>query len=300
MKQSSVLIPVFNYYNLVENIYKAMNYELGKLTIHTFPDEEIMVRISSDIKDRDVIFFASLDKPNQKIFSLISASNTARELGANQIKLIVPYLPFMRQDKAFHPGEGVTSKHFAKLISYYFDELITMDPHLHRFHSLSEIFEIPVRIIHAASIISEWIQQKIKNPLIIGPDSESTQWVSEVADDIKAPFLIAQKMRIGDNSVRISIPNIELHQNRTPVIIDDIISTGETIIETIRHLNAFELKKPVCIAIHGIFSKNAYNNLLKNNVKDIVTCNTVLHETNQIDVSGEFIKFLKSSTYADF
>lgn len=296
MKQSPVLISIFHYNNLFENIYKAIDYELGELTIHTFPDEEIMVRISSDIKDRNVVFFANLDKPNKKLFPLISASNTARELGAKHIKLIVPYLPFMRQDKSFHPGEGVTSKHFAKLISHYFDELITMDPHLHRFQSLSEIFQIPTKIIHAASSISEWIKQNIENPLIIGPDSESTQWVSEIANDIKAPFLIAQKIRIGDDSVKISIPNIGAYQNRVPVIMDDIISTGETMIETIRHLNDYELKKPVCIAIHGIFSNDAYNNLLKNNVQDIVTCNTVFHETNQIDVSGEFIKFLKKNT----
>lgn len=296
MKQSPVLIPIFHYNNLFENINTAIDYELGELTIHTFPDEEIMVRISTNIKDRDVVFFASLDKPNLKIFPLISASNTARELGAKQIKLILPYLPFMRQDKAFHPGEGVTIKHFAKLISYYFDELITMDPHLHRFHSLSELFQIPVRIIHAASSISAWIKQNIENPLIIGPDSESAQWVSEIANDIKAPFLIAEKIRIGDNSVKVSIPNIESYQNRVPIIMDDIISTGETMIETIRHLNALKLRKPVCIAIHGIFSKDAYSNLLKNNVKDIVTCNTVFHETNQIDVSGEFIKVLKNST----
>lgn len=296
MKSSPVLIPIFNYDNLIENINKAINYEVGELSIHTFPDEEIRINISSYIKNRDVIFFASLDRPNPKIFPLISAANTAKELGAKKIKLIVPYLPFMRQDKAFQPGEGITSKHFARLVSSNFDELITMDPHLHRFHSLSELFQISAKVIHAASPISEWIKQKIKNPLIIGPDSESRQWVSEIAKAIQAPFLIAQKTRMGDHSVKIAIPNIESYPSYVPVVLDDIISTGETMIETVRHLSAFDLKKPVCIAIHGIFAENAYQNLLKSNVEDIITCNTIFHETNQIDVSSEFIKVLQKNS----
>lgn len=237
MKKSPILIPIFNQTELSENITKMLNYEPGRLDIHQFPDEEIRVRINTDVKGRNIIFFANLERPIQKVFPLISASNTAKELGAKQVRLIVPYLPFMRQDKSFHLGEGITSIHFAKLISNYFDELITMDPHLHRFHSLDTIFLIPVQVMHASKCIATWIKQNVENPVLIGPDIESKQWVEQIAKSVQAPFLILEKLRKGDHTVCIFIQGIELFKNKTPILIDDIISTGETMIGTILHLN---------------------------------------------------------------
>lgn len=293
IKSPPILIPIFHHTQLSKNIVSKLGYELGQLTIHQFPDEEIMIRIETEIKNRDVILFANLEKPIPKIFPLISASCTAKALGARQIKLLVPYLPFMRQDKAFHMGEGITSKHFGEMLSNYFDELITMDPHLHRFHSLSEIFMIKVQVIHAAGCIAQWIKQNVEDPLLIGPDIESKQWVKQIAEGIKAPFLILTKSRKGDSEVQIALSGIEPHKDKNPILIDDIISTGETMIEAARLLKSFNLKSPICIAIHGLFSETSYTKLQKSNLHNIVTCNTVAHETNQIDVSDEFIKALQ-------
>ncbi len=293
---SPILIPIFDYTNLSKNIVNKLGCELGKLTIHQFPDEEIMIRIDTEIKNRDVIFFANLEKPVPKIFPLISSSCTAKALGARRIKLIVPYLPFMRQDKAFHLGEGITSKHFAELLSAYFDELITMDPHLHRLHSLSEIFSIKVQVVHATACIAQWIKQNVADPLLIGPDMESKLWVKKIAESIQAPFLTLAKNREGDREVQITISGLEPYKDKTPILIDDIISTGETMIEVLQHLQSSSFKSPICIAVHGLFSENSYSKfskLQKFNLHNIVTCNTVVHETNQIDVSNEFIKALK-------
>lgn len=195
MKKTPIIFPLFGYNYLANAIHESLGYEIGKIEIHEFPDHEIQIKINSSIKDSPIILIGSLDQPNSKIGALLFTAETARELGATQVSLITPYLPYMRQDKQFHPGEGITSKYFSKLISDYFDWMITIDPHLHRWHSLNEIYHIPTYTLHATQCISDWINQNIPDPLLIGPDSESKQWVCEIAKTINAPFLILEKKK---------------------------------------------------------------------------------------------------------
>ena len=123
----------------------------------------------------------TLGRPNEKIMPLYFLAKTLRSLEASNITLIAPYLPYMRQDKIFNQGEGLSSRFFASLLSSFLDEIITIDPHLHRLHSMSQIYSIPVRVRHAAAYISEWIKVNVADALIVGPDEESEQWVSDIA-----------------------------------------------------------------------------------------------------------------------
>lgn len=191
----------------------------------------------------------------------------------------------MRQDKQFNPGEGVTSKYFAALLSHYFDWLITVDPHLHRLHSLSEIYSMPTVVLHAIDPIADWIKKHVEKPILIGPDQESKQWVANVAQKTNAPFIVLEKIRKGDRAVEVSLPQIEQYKNHTPVLIDDIISTARTMIETIKHLKNLHMPSPICIGVHAIFAGNAYEDLLKAGASKIVTCNTIKHPSNGIDLS---------------
>jgi ribose-phosphate pyrophosphokinase len=293
-KQSPILFSLFGYDYFAECIHKKLGYEIGKITQHQFPDEETVIQINTDVNGRDIIFIDSLDKPNTKILPLIFAAQTARALGAKRIILIAPYLAYMRQDKQFEEGQGITSQYFAKLISTYFDHLITIDPHLHRWHALSDIYSIPTTLLHATHNIARWIHQHISNPVLIGPDGESAQWVEEIAKEAQAPFLISQKKRAGDRSVEISIPNISTYQNATPVLIDDIISTAMTMIGTVKHLQSLKMRPAVCIGVHAIFAGNAYDDLLSTSVENILTCNTILHKSNVIDVSDTIIDALEN------
>lgn len=289
-----VIFSLFGYDDLAHAIQESLGYEMGEMDIHEFPDQEISIRIHSSIKDSPVIFVGSLDHPNGKIATLLFAAETARALGATQIGLITPYLPYMRQDKAFHPGEGITSKFFAKLISDYFDWMITLAPHLHRWHSLDQIFNIRTYVLHATRCISEWINQNISDPLLIGPDSESKQWVSELAKEISAPCVILEKKRISDTVVEVEAPEIDSYRDRTPILVDDIISTGTTMIHTLAHLKSMGTKAPVCIGVHAIFSGHAYEKLLKAGTARVVTCNAVQHPSNAIDISELIIAQLRA------
>lgn len=294
MKQTPIIFPLFGYDDLASNISKKLNYEFGKLTQHQFPDEETIIKIDTNVAERKLIFITSLDRPNTKLLPLLFAAKTARELGASKIVLVAPYLAYMRQDKQFQSGQGITSKYFAEIISHYFDGLITIDPHLHRWHELSDIYSIPTKVLHETDNIAYWIQEHIQNPVLVGPDAESVQWVEAIAKKSQSPFLILEKIRKGDKTVEISIPNIERYQNSTPVLIDDIISTGMTMLGTIDHLASLKMKLPVCIGVHAVFAGNAYQELLASGIERIVTCNTIKHPSNGIDITNGIIKQLET------
>jgi ribose-phosphate pyrophosphokinase len=192
----------------------------------------------------------------------------------------------MRQDRQFHPGEALSSRYFAELVASYFDWLVTVDPHLHRRHSLAEIYSIPARAVTAAPLLSAYVRAHVSNPTLIGPDAESEQWVAAVAAGAGAPHLILEKQRRGDRDVRVSVPDAEALRGRTPVLVDDIIATGHTMIETIKHLRESGLSAPVCLGIHAVFADGALAELRAAGAARIVTTNSIAHETNEIDVSS--------------
>ncbi len=260
-------------------------FDFGKLTVREFPDQESYIRFDTDVSNRNIIIIASLDKPNPKILPLLFALQTARELGVKKIGLVVPYLPYMRQDKRFLPGEAITSRVFSKIIGDYADWLVTVDPHLHRYRTLDEIYKIPTQTLHATHPIANWVQKHVTSPIIIGPDSESEQWVSTLSKEMNAPFSTLEKVRIDDEHVQIKFPDLNQFKAYTPVLVDDIISTGTTMIETIKHLQQIKMPPPICIGVHAIFANNAYENIIRAGAKTVITCNTIAHTSNSIDIA---------------
>ncbi len=281
---------------LAASLAQKCHAKLGNLTVRQFPDQETYLKIESDVKNKHVIMVCTLNQPDTKLLPLYFLSQTAKELGAKSTAIVAPYLAYMRQDKRFQAGEGITSTYFAKLISSFADFLITIDPPLHRRSTLSEIYTIPTKVLHAANLISDWIKNNIEKPLLVGPDSESAQWVSEVAHNANAPFIVLEKIRKGDEEVVVSVPQVEKYKNHTPVLVDDIISTAQTMIATIGHLKNAGMQTPVCIGVHGIFANNAYTNLI-NTGATVITCNTIIHESNKINVDKLITDAIQQTNY---
>ncbi|MCF8473622.1 MAG: ribose-phosphate pyrophosphokinase [Emcibacter sp.] len=282
---------------IADTIAHEMKAERGALTIRHFPDGETFVKLETSVVDKDVIIVCSLDHPDEKIMALIFFSQTALKMGAKSVGLVAPYLGYMRQDKSFSEGEAVTADIFAHILSQNIDWLITVDPHLHRHKRLEEIYNIPCKVIHAGDLIAEWIKNNVKNPLLIGPDMESEQWVNDVAKKAAAPFIILQKIRHGDHEVEVSVPDVQHYQNLTPVLVDDIISTANTMIKTIEHLQVLKMKPPICIAVHAIFAEDSYLKLLNSGVQKVVSCNSITHMSNEIaldkTIAGSVCHFVK-------
>ncbi|UUZ51902.1 ribose-phosphate diphosphokinase [Massilia sp. B-10] len=224
----------------------------GKCAV--FPDGESHVRFAADVRRRDVAIVCSLDRPDDKAIALYLAACVARELGARRVGLVLPYLAYMRQDKQFHPGEGITASHFARLLSGVCDWMVTADPHLHRIHHLSEVYAVPTRVVHAAGPISQWIRDNVTAPVLVGPDAESEQWVAHVAALVGCSFTTLQKTRLGDRDVAVSVPEIDAGRASTPVLVDDIASTARTMMAAAIRLQALGMAAPVCIAVHPLFA----------------------------------------------
>lgn len=250
-----------------------------------FPDGETYLRIDGDCRDRDVVVVATLAAPNPRFLPLYFAATTARELGARRVDAVVPYLAYMRQDKRFQPGEAITAHQFPRLLSEHVDGLVTVDPHLHRIDELGEVYSIPTVNVHAAPAIAAWVRQRVEAPVFIGPDVESQQWVADVATRIGAPYVALEKVRRGDRNVSVSAPDLDDHADKTPVIVDDIVSTARTMIETVGHLRELETADPICIGVHAIFADDALSALRDAGAAQIATVNTIPHQTNAIDVA---------------
>lgn len=262
-----------------------LGVEVAELEVRSFPDEETYLRWRTSPKGRDVVLLCTLDRPDGKILPLLFAAAAARDLGAASVGLVCPYLGYMRQDRRFRPGEAVTSGHFAAMVSAHCDWLVTVDPHLHRHGSLSDIYSVPATAVQAAPLIAEWSAGSIERPVLIGPDGESEQWVAAVAGRIDAPHTVLRKTRHGDRDVEVSVPDLERWRGHTPVLVDDIVSTGRTMIATLHHLADKETLPPTCIAVHGIFAGTAYRELLDAGASRVATCNTIPHDSNAIDVT---------------
>lgn len=270
---------------LARTLRASLGLEAGQLEMRHFPDGEVYLRLLDEVGNRNVVVLADLHPPDRRIMPLLLLAETLRDLGAGAVLLAAPYLPYMRQDKRFHSGEGVTSRYFAKLLSGYFSALVTIDPHLHRYHDLSEIYDIPTRVGHAAPLIAEWITAHVDRPVLIGPDSESEQWVSAVAALANAPFVVLTKTRHGDRDVRVGMPHVERWQAHTPVLVDDIISSGHTMLQTLSHLKDMGFTGTICLAVHGILADGADEQLAAA-AHRLVTSNAIPHSTNAIDIGS--------------
>jgi ribose-phosphate pyrophosphokinase len=263
-----------------------MPAERRELTLHEFPDGEVRVRIADTVAGRTVLLVASLHRPDRVALPLYLVAATLRDLGASKILLVAPYLAYMRQDCRFHPGEGISARYFARWLSGFVDGLATVDPHLHRIHALSEVYSIPAIAVAAAPAIASWVRDHIANAVLIGPDAESEQWVAEVAQQAGCAYTILQKNRHGDRNVSVSLPDTGRWQDHTPVLVDDIISTGRTLMAAIGHLKAAGMRAPVCIGVHAVFADATTEpDLLAAGAARVVTCNTISHDSNGIDIS---------------
>jgi ribose-phosphate pyrophosphokinase len=267
-----------------ERISRCAGGEVGQLEGRGFPDGESYVRVASDVSGRDTVLVCTLNRPNDKVLPLLFVADALRELGASGVGLVAPYLAYMRQDKRFHPGEAVTSRSLATLLSERVDWLVTVDPHLHRISHLSDIYSIPAIAAHSSTDVGRWIAENVKDPLIIGPDEESSQWVRDVALTARAPSTVLVKARRGDMDVVESIPNLYDYRARVPVLVDDIVSTGRTMLAALDHLREHGAPNAWCVGVHAVFANDAYTSLQSAGAAGVVTTNTIPHESNRIDV----------------
>lgn len=270
---------------LAEDLAGRLNAPTETLEYRRFPDGESYLRIERSLDRQATVLVARLDRPDARIPALLFAADLARDLGAASVGLVAPYLPYMRQDIRFHPGEALTSVSFARWISTHFDWLVTVDPHLHRYDSLDEIYSIPSTVVPAAPALAGWIVNNVHRPVVIGPDAESAQWVEAVAAHRSLPWQVMRKERFGDHDVRIAAPDLSGLEGHTPVLVDDIVSSGATLARAAEILGELGLPDPCCAVVHGLFGDRSRGTLTAAGIERLVCTDSVLVDEGQIELS---------------
>ena len=275
----------FNDYQLpAMKIAAELSAEYAEINVHRFPDAETRITLPSALPER-VIICRTLNHPNDKLVELLLAAKTARRLGATHLTLVAPYLCYMRQDIAFNQGEAVSQTIIGEWLAQQFDEVITVDPHLHRVHRLSYV--IPTRsaiALSAATLMGQFIRDQKINAVLIGPDEESEQWVRVVATSARQPFGVFRKVRYGDHETSVDLPDINIAGQHI-ILVDDIASSGGTLISAAR---ACLLKGAVevdALIVHALFAESTGKQLADVGINRVWSCDSVVHLTNAITLA---------------
>lgn len=267
------------------------------IDIHRFPDSESLVTVMPH--RGTAIVYCSLDRPNAKLVELMLAASALRDGGAARLVLAAPYMCYMRQDTAFAPGQAVSQRPVGRFLAGLFDRIVTVDPHLHRQHDIKAVFPgAEAAALSAAPLLADFLgaHDGIRNPVLVGPDAESRQWVEAVAAPLGLDVLTAEKTRRSDTEVSVALPDIARAAGRPAVIVDDVISTGNTVARSAELLVAAGATAVEALAVHCLAGDDALAMLRRAGVGVVFTTDSVPHPTNAIALAPLLADALRTET----
>ncbi len=242
-----------------------------------FPDGEQYLRVEGDVKGEDVAVFQSLGlNPDSYFIEYALIVDALRGAGCRSVTAVVPYLAYARQDKRFREGEPLSAKAFARLIERAgTDRIITVDMHLHRFSKISEVFDIPAENVSAMPLIAAHYAKahRGESVVVVGPDMESKQWAKQVADALSSRLYILEKERLGDREVKVS--DVAFGKGSRALLVDDMISTGKTLMEVISKLRSQGFNPIDAAATHSLLVEGAYEMLKEAGMSDLISTDTL-------------------------
>lgn len=268
------------------------------IDVHEFPDGEFRVMVAPPAAT--TILYASLDRPNAKLIALLFAAEALRREGASRLVLVAPYLCYMRQDRAFRPGEAVSQRAVGALLAGQFDRIVTVDAHLHRTPRIADVFPgIESDNLSAMPAIAAALRAEGIDPatLIAGPDQESVAWVRQLADPLGLPFAVARKTRSGDRSVAIVFPDLPPLQGRPVLLVDDLVSSGGTLAACARALTQAGAGRIDAVVTHALYSESAAAAFTQAGIRSIRSTSSVHHPTNAIALDGLLAAALASELH---
>ncbi len=273
---------------LATRVARELGVKSGKLEIKRFPDGEKYIRVLEDVKGEVIVVIQSINRtPDELLFEYLLLVDTLKDLGARRIVSFIPYFAYARQDERFNPGEALSFKTVSKLIeSVGTDEIYTIDMHQHRILKSSEIFKIPSHNLSAMPLLADYVGRSanLQKPLIIGPDSEAEQWAKLAADRLHTDYDVFEKTRLGSESVQIR-PRKANAQDRDVLIVDDIISTGGTIVEALKILFSQGARKIDVACTHAILAGGALAKIYETGAGNVIGTDTVPSPISYVSVA---------------
>ena len=274
-----------------------LGYSVLNVKRRLFPDGEQYLRLLGDFESGTAAVFQPLfPSPDSLFIELALIADALRGVGCKKVIGVLPYVAYLRQDERFIAGEPLSAKLIARLIEAAgIDSLIAVDMHLHRYSHPRDLFRIEARNISAMPLLAKYYREKHpeSDPLVVGPDAESHQWASSVASILKADFVVLEKERLGDREVRVS--EIGGINGREVVIVDDMVSTGKTLVEVVSRLKAEGASRVDAIVSHALLVEDAYRSLKMAGLSDLIASDTIPSRHSQVSVAPLIAAELKGA-----
>jgi ribose-phosphate pyrophosphokinase len=273
---------------LAAKVANELGVNAAGLEVRRFPDGEKYLRVLSDVKGHSVAVIQSIHHtPDEMLFEYLLLADALKDLGAKRVVAFVPYFAYARQDERFKPGEALSFKTVSKLIeSVGTDEIFTIDMHQHRVLESSEVFSVPSHNLTAMRLLAEYVQKlgRLKEPLVIGPDAEAEQWAKIAAERLHTDYDVFEKKRLGDAHVEVR-PRRSNANGRDVLLVDDIISTGGTIVEAVKILQSQGAGHIQIACTHAILAPGALAKIKETGVQDVIATDTVPSPISEVSVA---------------
>jgi len=265
---------------LAKNLAEKLGIGLADVSIKRFPDGECYVRLHEEVEHAIIV---QNTYPDENIIELFLLQDAARRM-AGRIDVIIPYYGYGRQDKIFEKGEAISAEKMARLIEQDADSITIVNPHKEH---IARFFNVPTRIIDATEELAKYFKGKVD--MAIAPDKGAAAMAARAAAVIGCKYDYFEKRRISGSKVETKLKNMDV-RGKNVVIIDDIISTGGTMIEAIKQIVSQEANNIYVSCIHGLFIGNADDKILQEGAKEIITTDTIESAYSKVSVASEIAK----------
>ncbi|MCU6707499.1 ribose-phosphate pyrophosphokinase [Paenibacillus sp. J5C_2022] len=267
---------------LAKKITEQLGVTLGEVTISRQQSGEIYVSYDESLRNCDVFLVQSLSHPvNEHLVELLIMMDAAKRASAKTINIVMPYYGYARQERKSAPREPISAKMVADVLTTAgANRIITIDLHA---DPIQGFFDITVDHLTALDTIIDYLRSKnIVNPVVVSPDAGRATVAEKLAGLIDCPFAIMIKNRPAHNQSEIThiIGEVE---GMTPIIIEDLIDTGSTIVNVVEALKKRGAHNAFICATHGLFSSNAVQKLDHPNIEEIVITDTINHDGEYTD-----------------
>lgn len=253
---------------LTYRIAKEINAKVLAVERKKFPDGEIYIRLLEK-PDEEVVLVQNT-YPNEGIIAAIITMQALKSEGAKEITLVIPYFGYGRQDRKFLEGEAVSAEAVAKIVSVYADSVILVDPHK---DYIKDFFDVETKVLHAYETLGEMLYP-LDIDVALAPDVGALDRAKNVAKILGVDWDYLEKKRISGEEVEIKPKELDV-EGKNVAIVDDIISTGGTIIEATKALKSQGAKNVYAACVHGLFTKFAIHRLTQSPIDDVRVTDTI-------------------------
>lgn len=259
---------------LSREICSVLGVPEGKVRVGRFPEGEIRIQIEQNIRGRDVYVIQSTSTPpNDHLMELLILIDAARRASASRITAVLPFFGYARQDRKDRPRVPITAKLVANLITVAgADRVLTMDLHANQ---IQGFFDIPVDHLYSINVLGQYFQRKkLKRLVVVSPDVGGIKMARAYAKCLNASLAIVDKRRENDRKTQV-MHLIGSVKKRNVLLVDDLISTGGSLVEAAQALRREGALDIYAAVVHPVLADPAVDRIGASEIKELVVTNSI-------------------------